>query len=337
MTMRFGSVTRIADLADRDFAITRVPRQQWATGDYVVGRVVGKPTQLYHVETPDGSMLPVTAGDQVVGAFGVRAATLEGAGSFQDISDDGQMHALTSAGLIGRFTSLSTLLPTPLSLEYEGHALREGNKLVMRDYAIQHEEREFATPTIVLVGTSMSAGKTVTGKLICRLLSETGKRVIGAKLTGAGRYRDMLAFRDAGAVEIYDFVDAGLPSTIVPEAEFRAAIRPLLAHIDARLPDVLVAEAGASPIEPYNGAAAIDELGDNVCMTVVCASDPYAVVGVMQAFGLEPDLVTGPATSTTAAVDLVNKLTGLPGLNVLDPGHADALGRMLSEHIDGPA
>lgn len=336
MTMHYGSVARIADLGAEGYSTVPLGRDKWATGDYVIGRVVGETTPLYRVETADGSMVPAVAGDRLVGAFGAREATLEGTGSFRDIGDDGRMHALTSAGLIGRFTSMSTLLPAPMSLAYEGHAIRHDDKVVMRDFAIRHEERAFATPTVLLVGTSMSAGKTVTGSLICRLLSDAGRRVIGAKLTGAGRYRDVLAFREGGAAEIYDFVDAGLPSTIVPEADFRAAIRPLLAHIDARGLDVLVAEAGASPLEPYNGAAAIDELGDHVRMTVVCASDPYAVVGVMQAFGLKPDLVTGPATSTKAAVNLVHRLTGLPGLNVLDPASASKLDRLLVDRLGAP-
>ncbi len=329
----FGSLTRIADLGERDFAVEALPRDRWETGDYVIGTVVGEATRLYQVETPDGSMKPATAGDRVVGAFGVRAATLEGAGSFEEIGDDGRMHALTSAGLLGRFTSLSTLLPGAMNLVYEGHAVRGGSKLVMRDYSIRHAERAFSTPTVTIVGTSMSAGKTVTGRLICGLLAEAGRHVVGAKLTGAGRYRDILAFRDAGAAEIYDFVDAGLPSTIVSEADFRAAIRPLLAHIDAHRPDILVAEAGASPLEPYNGAAAIDELGDNVVLTVLCASDPYAVVGVMQAFGLEPDLVTGPATNTTAAIDLVGKLAQVPCINAIDPAARADMRRFLIERF----
>jgi hypothetical protein len=32
-----------------------------------------------------------------------------------------------------------------------------------------------------------------------------------------------------------------------------------------------------------------------------------------------PDLVAGPATNTSAALDLVEKLTGLPGINIIDP------------------
>ena len=105
----------------------------------------------------------------------------------------------------------------------------------------------------------------------------------------------------------------------MPEQVFREAIRPLLNHINSRGPDLLVVEAGASPLEPYNGAALVDELGDNIVCIVLSASDPYAVVGVQKAFGMTPDLVTGPATTTSAAVELLGKLTGLRGINVIDP------------------
>ena len=314
----FGSLTRIANLEQEAYDVQRLGNEHWYTGDYVIGRVTGKQTRLYHVETPDGTMLPVKAGMQVVGAFGERAATLEAVGSYRAMHD-GRMHAMTSAGLFGRLTSKAPSLPATIALDYAGHITRGGEKVTMRDFAIEGPCGSFATPTLLLVGTSMSAGKTVTGKLVCRLLSEAGFSVIGAKLTGAGRYRDVLAFRDAGAARVFDFVDAGLPSTVVPEADFRRAIRPLLGYIESLGSGLLVAEAGASPLEPYNGAAAIEELGDNVCLTILCASDPYAVVGVREAFGLEPDLVTGPATDTTAGVDLVTTLTGIRAINVVDP------------------
>jgi hypothetical protein len=313
-----GSLARIADFDREPYDICALERSYWASGDYVVGEVTGDRTELYRVECTDGELLPVDDGDRVIGAFGYRAATLEGVGSHEHV-EDGRMHALTSAGLFGRFTSYSMLLPPPLKLRYFGHVTRGGEKVCMRDFAIRADPADLDMPVILLVGTSMSAGKTMTGKFACQILSEFGFRVIGAKLTGAGRYRDILQFRKHGAFEIYDFVDAGLPSTVVPEAEFRPAIETLLSHIARRNGDFLVVEAGASPMEPYNGAAAIDALGDNVQCLILCASDPYAVVGVQQAYGLEPDLVAGPATNTTAALDLVRKLTGIPGINVIDP------------------
>lgn len=318
-TRIYGSLARIADFGNSNFEVKATDRAEWAAGDYIEGEVNGHWTPLSHIEDRSGHMVKVESGDWVVGALGDRAATLEGVGGWANITADGQMNALTSAGLMGLYTSYSTLFPDPLTLKYRGHLCREGHKVCMSDFAMRADTHQFSVPTLLLVGTSMSAGKTTTGRRVCKELDRAGLFVIGSKLTGAGRYRDILSYLKTGAREIYDFVDAGLPSTVVPESEFRAAIRPLLNHINDRKPDLLVVEAGASPLEPYNGEALMDELGDNVVCTILCASDPYAVVGVQKAFGLTPDLVTGPATTTSAAVALVKKLTGLRGINIIDP------------------
>jgi hypothetical protein len=328
-----ASLARIADFDRNPYDIRALDKSEWAAGDYVLAEVSGERSILYSVETCNGDMVPVQPRDQVIGVFGHREGTLEGVGSYLDVND-GELHALTSAGLLGAFTSFSILLPRPMSLKYRGHLIRDGGKITMSQFAIQSNSLAYEVPTILIIGTSMSAGKTVTGQRACEILSAAGLAVVGTKLTGAGRYRDIASFKKAGAASIYDFVDAGLPSSLAPEAEFRAAIRPLLGHISAAHPDVVVVEAGASPLEPYNVGSAMDELGDNICCVILAASDPFAVVGVMQAFGIQPDLVTGLATSTSAAIRLVKKLTGVPALNVINretmPAFREFLGQKLS-------
>ena len=120
-----------------------------------------------------------------------------------------------------------------------------------------------------------------------------------------------------GADVIYDFVDVGLPSTAVDPDEYRKRLRDLLSLVDGAAPDVVVAEAGASPLEPYNGEIVLEELASAIRCTVLCASDPYAVAGVIQGFGFEPDVVAGMATNTSAAVDLVRRLTGQRGFSFM--------------------
>ncbi len=328
-----SSVTRISDIDEKPFEIVSIPKDQWATGDYVVGEITGPRNRALQVELASGRMVQALRGDQVVGALGNRAATLEAAGSWRDI-DGESMHAMTSAGLFGRVTSLSTMIAPLTRLDYMGHVVRDGAKVCMPDFRIK-ADGSFSVPTVLLVGTSMSSGKTTTGRLVVHELERMGLKVVGAKLTGAGRYRDILSFRDAGATAIFDFVDAGLPSTVVPEDEFREVIRPLLHHINSLEPDVAVIEAGASPLEPYNGEAAIEEIGEaNMRCKILCSFDPYAVVGVEKAFGLRPDLVTGPATSTSAAIDLVKKLTGVEALNIMDPDSIPLLRKVLKEKLD---
>jgi hypothetical protein len=328
----FTTVTRIADVEAESFDVKPLPRPEWATGDYVMCEVQGRPGPLYVIERPSGRDCQVFDGDMVVGAFGVRAATLDGVGSWQEIGDDGALHALTRAGLFGKATSVSPLLPPLMTLQYRGHLMR-GKKLTMRGFCQPVDPVPLDIPVILLIGTSMSSGKTTSGRVIVHELAKLGLRVAAAKLTGAARFRDMLSWKDAGAAHVFDFVDVGLPSTVCPPPEFKDLLTQLLSKIAATGPDVLVAEAGASPLEPYNGSVAMEMIDDNVRMMVLCASDPYAVLGVQQAFGRKPDLVCGPAANTEAAIDLVGKLCGVPALNLLRRRARPALRDMLKDRL----
>jgi hypothetical protein len=232
-------------------------------------------------------------------------------------------HAMTAAGLFGRITSIAPLMPPIMRLRYVGHVTREGKKLTMDHFVPPIPDVAYDIPTLLIIGTSMSAGKTTAAKRIIRHLKGLGLHIAGTKLTGAGRYRDVLAMWDAGADDIFDFVDVGLPSTIVEPEEYRRRLRDLLSLIAARRPDIVVAEAGASPLEPYNGEVVLEELREHVRCTVLCASDPYAVSGVIQGFGYEPDVVAGIATNTTASVELVRRLTGHEGFSFMIAEESD--------------
>ena len=329
-----ASVTRISDLAADNFTTSPLARDDWATGDYVVGQVLDTRGHLSSIELANGRMIEVMEGDLVVGALGTRVATLEAVGDWRSVDDSGLLNALTSAGLMGKTTSLSPFIGSPMRLQYLGHATRDEAKATMRGSLPEIDIVDFDVPVILIVGTSMSAGKTMSGRTIVHMLSQMGLNVVGAKLTGAARYRDMLSFGDAGASAIYDFVDAGLPSTAVDEATYRETLPYLLSRIAMEKPDVVVIEAGASPLEPYNGSIAKEMIRDNVKFKLLCAQDPYAVVGVQHAFQRAPDLVAGGAANTDAAIALVQKLSGLPALNLMDPASRSQLQAMLRKALD---
>jgi len=329
----FSSVTRISDLAEEGFAVRELPRAEWESGDYVIGEVVGRSGELSRVELRSGRMIEVVEGDLVVGAFGARRATLEAVGDWHDIGEDDMFHAMTAAGLFGRVTSIAPLMPPMMRLRYAGHATRNDVKLTMDDFIPPIPDYEYDVPTVLIIGTSMSAGKTTSAKRIVRHLKQRGLRVIGCKLTGAGRYRDVLAMWDAGADDIYDFVDVGLPSTIVEPEEYRMRLRKLLSIVAACEPDVVVAEAGASPLEPYNGEVALEELADCVACTVLCASDPYAVSGVIKGFGYRPDVIAGIATNTTSSIELIKKLTGQEAFSFLIAEESDDAFAVVRERL----
>lgn len=330
----FSSLARIAPFGEEELETRRLPRSAWKMGDYVVAEVAQPPRGFSQVELANGRMAEVGHGDRIVGALGNREATLELTGTWREVGDDGRMHVLTSAGLMGKLTSQSPFKKRPIAVDYRGHVIWSGEKATMTRFAPSVEPRSFTTPTVLLTGTSMSAGKTTAARVIIRQLKKANLTVLGAKLTGAGRYRDILSMADAGADWIYDFVDVGVPSTVCPELNYRSRVESLLSLMAVREPDVAVVEIGSSPLEPYNGEPAIEALGDAVQCTVLAASDPYAVHGVMEGFQMRPDFVCGIATNTHAGIRLIEELCGVEAINVVQPAAIPKINRVLSRTLD---
>lgn len=327
----FTSLCRISDLGESEFSLLEIPKSDWANGDYVAVKVLDPGGIGLQIELPNGRMRGVIGGDLIIGALGERFATLEATGSWKKVDKDMRMHILTAAGLLGKLTSKSVFIPQIMEVIYMGHVHKNSEKCKMSDYIEVIEDIPFVTPTILFIGTSMSAGKTTSARIVTHLLKMAGLKVVGAKLTGAGRFKDILAMKDVGADYIFDFVNVGLPSSICPPNEFNNRLRQLLNHIANVECDVAVIEIGASPMEPYNGDLAIDRIRDQVKCIVLSASDPYAVYGLMKAFNIKPDIVTGKATNTLAGQLMVEKLCGVRAINMIDFNNMPEIRSVLSE------
>lgn len=335
MANRFlTSITRVSDLAARPFEVRPLPRAQWATGDYVQCRVTGARGPLYRVELPSGRRTPVLPGDLIVGALGRRAATHECVGDWRDIGYDHALHQLTGAGLLGKVTSNSAWVGRPMELVYVGHAVRS-EKVNIADFVTPVAQADYRLPTVLVTGTSMSAGKTLTGRVIVDQLAQLGLSVVAAKLAGAAGYKDALSYGDAGAAHVLDYVDAGLVSTACPRGDYEAGLETLLDLMARTGADVALGEIGASPAEPYNGDVVLARLGPHVRLLALCASDAYAVQGFCSVCGIRPDFVTGPAANNAASRALVEKLAGLPALDLQSGEGAAALRVMLEEKLIG--
>lgn len=330
----YGSLCRISDLETSDFTVTPIAHDNWDTGDYVVGTVSSRPSHEARIESPSGRSIEPLEGEQIVGAFGKRCATLGKVGDWRDINPDaGDMEVIGGGGVIGKATSTSPFAPETIPLRYDGHVQLNGSKATMSQYVGESDSADVSKPVVLVLGTSMSSGKTMSARVIVRALVELGMTVSGCKLTGSGRYHDVLSMKDAGAKNVYDFVDAGLPTTVVPEENFRSSLRCLLPELQEDPSDVLVVEIGASPLEPYNGEVVIELLRDNVVFTALTASDPYAVVGFNTKVDVPVDLVSGIATNTSAGVELIEELTGLPALNLQQEETMKQLHAMLEESL----
>jgi hypothetical protein len=328
----FTSVTRISPLPQSRFVVEARPVDAWRTGDFVACEVTAA-SGIKHLELTSGRMINVVPGDRLVAALGKRAATLESMGDWREVGADGEMHLLTGAGLVGKIVSRSPFLPAPMTLRYQGHAVLDGMAATMRRFVPAVPERAFRTPTILLVGSSMSCGKTTAGQTLVRRLARSGRRVLAAKITGAARYRDVQCMGDAGAEWVYDFVDAGLPSTVHPEDEYRKFAGELLSRMAGEPADVAIVELGASPLEPYNGITAMELLSPSVRCTVLAASDAYAARGLMDACGIRLDLICGPAANTRAGIAFAEQLCGVKTLNLSNPSDHEELDWLLADRL----
>ncbi len=331
-----SSSTRISDMASQGFEVEALPRERWNTGDYVVVECA-EPSGRGVLELPGGRLLVLDEGDRFVGVLGHRRATREAAGSWEAWTPNGMMDLLTAGGLLGRCTSRSSWIPPLLPVRYLGHACRYGVPLRMVDFVEDPgETSDPGHPCVLITGTAMSCGKTGAARAVIRRLRRMGFRVVAAKLTGAARYRDIQSMADAGAAAVFDFVDGGLPSTVCSDDEMDRALRIVLAQVAATPADVAVVELGASPLEPYHGLRAILSVRPWVRLSILCASDAYAVAGFLERVDLPVDLVTGAAANTTSGEELVRHLTGIHTLDSGDPTRMPELDALLRQRLDLP-
>ncbi len=325
------SLCRISDLDNSDFKVKVLPKKDWENGDYVVARILEPGGMDLKIELPSGRMRGVIGGDLLIGALGERFATLEATGTYRKVEADMRMHVLTAAGLLGKLTSKSVFMPQMMEVEYKGHILRDGEKKCMEEFVNIYPDLDYHTPTVLFVGTSMSAGKTTSARIVTHLLKMADLKVVGAKLTGAGRYKDILAIKDVGADAVYDFVDVGLPTSICPRDVFGRKVKQILNRMSSEEADIAVVEIGASPLEPYNGDIAIEAIREQIKCVILSASDPYAVFGLMKAYDIVPDIVTGISTNTLAGQTMVEKLCNVRAINMIDAKTMPEIRKILSE------
>jgi hypothetical protein len=146
--------------------------------------------------------------------------------------------------------------------------------------------------------------------------------------------RDILAMKDYGAEAVLDFTDAGVACT-GPENAAQTS-RMLLSELAAKGVDLIVAETGDGIMGDYGvqGVLADPELRDCATAYVLCANDPVGVAGgvsfLREKFGVDVDVVSGPATDNRVGVRFVESLN-LPGINARN--NPKALGELLLDKI----
>jgi hypothetical protein len=288
-------------------------------GDFVVTRV----TQVGvhdHLENVHGRRVKLFPGDIVVGAYGNRYATDFYEGYLPTANES--VHLLTAGGLIGTVASAHSSKGAPTELEVLGSLTDStGTPISTDDVAIG-----LTTParpshgTIVVVGSSMNAGKTTVAAALVRGLSQAGIRVGAGKVTGSGSGKDHWAYVDAGASAVTDFLDFGMASTFgYPHDRLIETMIAIRNHLAANGAEVAVLEIADGVLQHETRAlvAQLPGFADQVVLAVGDALGAVAGIGVLDELGVKVGAVSGLVTASPLASREAAAATGLP---VITPG-----------------
>jgi hypothetical protein len=192
------------------------------------------------------------------------------------------------------------------------------------DYNIAINTRN--VPVVALAGTCMEAGKTAAACAIVSRMRHRGLNVHAFKATGVSLRRDILAMEDAGARKSMIFTDLGVVTTTAKTGP--AITRALLTEMSQGEPDVIVFELGDGILGAYGVEAILSapDIRSALTSVVLSANDPVAAWGgvklLREQFGIEPTVVTGPATDNAVGVNIIRDKFGVAAFNAITDGAA---------------
>ncbi|MDX1515411.1 MAG: hypothetical protein R3288_01155 [Woeseiaceae bacterium] len=330
---KIASVAQHAELGHELRVADEIPCEE---GVLVAVRVLNNKNRYNQLELTSGRMATVNQGDIVVGALGHRKALRGYSGHLPtELAVGDTIQLLNIGGVLGICDSANPDVGPPFDCEVLGTVLHfpflgERIGVPARVGANPLDEHvELATggvPVIALAGTCMDSGKTAAACAIVSRLRHLGFDVAACKATGVSLRRDILAMEDAGAQHTMIFSDLGIVTTTAENGP--ALTRALLSGLASHAPDVIVLELGDGLLGAYGVEAILSDpaIRDALTGVVLCANDPVSAWGgakiLREQFGIEPTVVTGPATDNAVGVDQIAERMQLTAINALTSGVA---------------
>lgn len=341
---KIASVTQACDLSQEVRISEDIPAEE---GVVVVVEVLSNKSSYNTLELTSGRMAKVGKGDIVVVALGHRKALFGYSGHVPESVKPGDvLQMLNIGGVLGVCDSINPekgkpfdcrVLGVALQFPYLGERIGVPARAGRRRLDIGAKLDTRGVKVVALAGTCMEAGKTAAACAIITAMRHSGLVVDAFKATGVSLRRDILAMEDAGARHSMIFTDLGVISTT--RANGPALTRTMLTELAAGKPDVIVFELGDGLLGTYGVDAILDcpDIRAALSGVVLSANDPVAAWGgvklLRERFGVEPCVVTGPATDNSVGVEIIENQLGVPAFNAMSSGAA--LGNRVIEAI-GP-
>ncbi len=300
-------------------------------GVLIAAEVLNNKSTYNQLELTSGRMAVVKKGDIVVGALGHRKALFGYSGHIPErLAVGDTLQLLNMGGVIGVCDSinasfgqpfdvrvLGTVLDFPFLGERIGVPARVGMDKLVADPPLDTR----GVPVVAIAGTCMNSGKTAAACAIVSRLRHHGHTVDVFKATGVALRRDILAMEDAGARSSLIFSDFGVVCTTGKNGP--AVTRMMLTRLAAQKPDVIVYELGDGILGAYGVEAILRDEGIRASLhcLVLCANDPVAAWGgvklLREDFGIEPAIVTGPATDNDVGKEIIVQRMGVKAINAV--------------------
>lgn len=312
-------------------------------GVLIAVRVLNNKARYNQLELTSGRMATVNQGDILVGALGHRKALLGYSGHLPEQLEVGStIQILNIGGVLGICDSANPdvgapfdceVLGTVLHFPYLGERIGVPARVGARDLDSNAPLDIRGVPVVALAGTCMDSGKTAAACAIVSRLRHRGLEVAACKATGVSLRRDILAMEDAGAVHTMIFSDLGIVATTSDNGP--PLTRSLLSSLAEMQPDVIVIELGDGLLGAYGVEAILADDAIRAVFTAVilCANDPVAAWGgtkiLREQYGIEPAVISGPATDNAVGIDQIRERLSLPAINALSNGVA--LGDVIAE------
>jgi len=315
-------------------------------GVLVAVEILNNKATYNKLELTSGRMAQVKRGDVIIGALGHRKALFGYSGHLPETLAPGdEIQVLNIGGVLGVCDSVNANFGQPFNAKVLGAVLEfpilgERIGIPARAGAARLPEQlaeldTHGVPVVALAGTCMDSGKTAAASAIVARLRHLGLTVDAFKATGVSLRRDILAMEDAGARNTSIFTDYGVVTTTAKNGP--AVTRKMMGELCANKPDVVVFELGDGILGAYGVDAILHDkvIADALSCLILCANDPVGATGgvdlLKSEFGLQADLVTGPATDNEVGRNIVKERLGVEAINAITNSTelGDAVAKML--------
>lgn len=339
---KVASVALTADLGQEIRVASEIPCEE---GVLVAVEVLNNKNRYNTLELTSGRMAEVKRGDIVVGALGHRKALFGYSGHLPtELKPGDVVQLLNLGGVIGICDSINPshgepfncrVLGVVLDFPYLGHRVGVPARVAAAPLNDALPLDVGGVPVVALAGTCMNSGKTAAACAIVSRFRHNGLIVDAFKATGVSLRRDILAMEDAGARNTAIFTDFGIVTTTSKNS--RALTRALLNQAAQQKPDAIVFELGDGLLGAYGVEAILrdSEIRGVLTAVVLCANDPVGAWGgaklLREEFGIEPTVISGPATDNQVGIDIIKERANVAALNAMTNGAE--LGDLLQSSI----